>query len=370
MPPDIEDDLIEIPSDLIALGEGPHDADGLSKTGDVPPAEAPEVQPKTTPKVDPGLEVAQRRLQEAQERIAAMSKAVDDEKVGRQKAEKDALEANTQAWRSGWAKLHADRDVIHSGFNEATTAQASARRELLAAKEAGDAAREIAATEALTVATSSLQEYQRGKSGIDAEIARYKDPYERFEAAVSERERAPAPKEDEPKPDKTAKQLSPDEWVDTQAPAAIRGWLKDNRDFMPGGKRIRSLNRFVDGWLEQNGDDRASLDTKAFAAALESEFSTQEPTYVAEEEDAPEAAPKAIPKPKAKLTAAAPVSRGDALYSSRNPNAKAGKLPPKLAAFVKASGLDPTQYFHGAVADIKAGKLPKEFLDPDYPHDF
>ena len=55
-------------------------------------------------------------------------------------------------------------------------------------------------------------------------------------------------------------------------------------------------------------------------------------------------------------------------FSSRNPNAAQVKLPPKLAAFVKASGLNPTEFALGAVADIKAGKLPKDYLDPDYDH--
>ena len=64
----------------------------------------------------------------------------------------------------------------------------------------------------------------------------------------------------------------------------------------------------------------------------------------------------------------APVSRGGNHFSSRNLDARSVKLPPALAKFVKDSGLDPTQYALGAVEDIKAGKLPKNFLDPDYDH--
>ena len=33
-------------------------------------------------------------------------------------------------------------------------------------------------------------------------------------------------------------------------------------------------------------------------------------------------------------------------------------------------GLDPVKYALQAVEDIKAGRLDKRFLDPDYPHDF
>ena len=66
--------------------------------------------------------------------------------------------------------------------------------------------------------------------------------------------------------------------------------------------------------------------------------------------------------------AAAPVSRGTNLFSSTNLSAKAGKLPPKLAQQVRDMGLDPVKYFHQAVEDIHAGKLPKNFLDSDYPH--
>ena len=61
---------------------------------------------------------------------------------------------------------------------------------------------------------------------------------------------------------------------------------------------------------------------------------------------------------------------GNQFFSSRNINAEKVKLPPKLAAFVRSAGLDPTQYALEAVAAIKAGNLPKNFLDPDYEHNF
>lgn len=86
------------------------------------------------------------------------------------------------------------------------------------------------------------------------------------------------------------------------------------------------------------------------------------------EEPAPK--PTVTPAQRARVAAAAPVSRSGDVFSSRNPNAAKVKLPPKVAEFVRVSGLDPTKYAAEVVAQIKSGKLPKDWLDPDFPHDF
>ena len=73
-----------------------------------------------------------------------------------------------------------------------------------------------------------------------------------------------------------------------------------------------------------------------------------------------------VERPRSRV-AAAPVSRGgNQFFSSRNMNASQVKLPSDLANFVKQAGLNPTEYALGIVAEIKAGKLPKQWLDPDY----
>ncbi len=357
MGPDDEDESMLID---IAAGE---DDDGMPTV--VPAKFEPVAKTKAEPEPrsqyadedSAELESARKRMVEAQERIGAMHQQVEQERAARQRAEKDALEASTHAWRSHMAKLQADSDVINTGLDACAGAQAAARRELRAAEEAGDVDRKIAATEALTLATSRLEEYQRGKRGVDAELARNKDPYEQFEAAVSERQRKPVEEPKKPEP----KQLSPDEWVDTQAPSAIRGWLKENREFIPGGKRARQLNRFVDQWLEDHDDDRGTLDTKKFARALEEQFTPAE--EVEEVVDEPvRAAPK--PQQKNRTAAAAPVSRDASVKS--NGTGRQIRLPPDVAAFVRQSGLDPTKYAEGVVQDMKEGRLPKEWLDPEY----
>src|SRR5262249_19969660 len=124
---------------------------------------------------------------------------------------------------------------------------------------------------------------------------------------------------------------------------------------------IRKLSRFVDEYLEDHDDKREALNSPDFVKALNEKFFPEEHD-MAESETEPE-------KPKAKTTPAAPV-RGSAsnVFSSTNMTAAAVRLPPKLKALVEGMGLDVKQYALQAVEDIKSGKLPKNFLDPDYPH--
>ncbi len=121
----------------------------------------------------------------------------------------------------------------------------------------------------------------------------------------------------------------------------------------------KELMDWANAWAADYG--QGTIHSPQFLEALDEKFGSAEDD-VAEE--------KVTAKPKSKVTAAAPVSRRGSTFSSSNMDAKSVKLPPKLAAFVKSSGLDPTQYALGAVADIKAGRLPKDFLDPDYDHQF
>ncbi len=360
MPPDIKDeDIIEIPSDLIALG---HDEDGLPKT--VAGDDAPAPKAKAEPKVDDQLEIARRRLEESQARISQMSADIEKEKTSRLKVENEALEDRTFAWRTHMSKLETEADALNGHISALTAAKAEARNAFKAAREAGDTDRESDANEKLAEATTALQTLQQLQRDKALEIQRNKQPYEQFEASVAQRKAAPEPKP-EPKP------LTTDDYIAT-APKAIQGWLKDHDEFAKqGSKQAKKLDVFAADWLIDHDGDRASLDTEAFRRAADAKFfpdGSEEPTYVAEEEV--EEAPKAAPKPKARVTAAAPVSRGDDVFSSRNLNAKAGKLPPKLASYVRASGLDATKYFHECVALIKKGDLPKNFLDSDYPHDY
>ena len=125
--------------------------------------------------------------------------------------------------------------------------------------------------------------------------------------------------------------------------------------------------RFADDYVEDHGKD--ALRSQAFLDALNDWFV---PKRERENDDvempaARDRAPE--PAPQRRTQAAAPVSRGSNMFSSRNLDASQVRLPPRLAAFVKSAGLNPTEYAKSAVADIKAGRLPKDFLDPDYNHD-
>lgn len=369
-----DDMIIEIPSDTIEMG---HDADGLPKTvpsnRKVAREEAPEPRAREASRSSPQeeeaaeLEAARNRMREAQQRISQMERDMAAERDARRRAETGALDDRTFAWRTHMAKLNADHEQMKGWHAAANAAREQARRELRVAKEAGDGDAEAAALERITVATTQMQEFERGRAGVEAEIARNREPYEQFEAALhATRHRRGEPdtaKKEEPR------QLSPDEWVDTQAPNSIRGWLKEHRDFMPGGKNIRQLNRFVDEWLETHNDDRGTLDTKAFARALDDKFfpsDEEREIEMADDERRVKVEETPAKRTTSKTAPAAPVSRGNGYYSSRNPNASKVRLPPDLAAFVRSTGLNPTKYVEGVLEDIRKGDKPKEWLDPDY----
>ena len=129
--------------------------------------------------------------------------------------------------------------------------------------------------------------------------------------------------------------------------------------------------RFADEYAEDHG--QGALKSADFVAALNAKFFPDETGNEEVETRRERAAPEPVeetPKPQrsTRSTTAAPVSRGNQFFSSKNPNASQVKLPPRLAAFVKSAGLNPTEYALSAVADIKAGRLPKDYLDPDYDH--
>jgi hypothetical protein len=281
MPPDIkDDDVIEIPSDLISLGQGPHDADGLSKSGvdDADPADAP-VRAKAEPKIDAELEVAKRRLEESQSRISQMAADIEREKTSRLKVENEALEDRTFAWRTHMSKLETEADALNGHISALTAAKAEARNAFKAAREAGDTDRESDANEKLAEATTALQTLQQLQRDKAMEIQRNKQPYEQFEASVAQRKAAP---KDEP--EAKPKQLTTDDYIAT-APKAMQGWLKEHDEFAKqGSKQAKKLDVFAADWLIDHDGDRASLDTEAFRRAADAKFfpdGSEEPTYVA-----------------------------------------------------------------------------------------
>lgn len=362
-----DDLIVTIPDDIITFGQ---DEDGLPKT--VPTAKAREPRPDPVAKAEPkvnevDLEAAQRRAEDAQARADGLAKTLETERAAREKAEQESGKDRGIAMRAHMTTLHTRAEQFESGALAARSAVETLKQDIERASTEGDHKRIADLMEKLAEAKGHESTYATAHSRIKEEID---DTTRRFEgAAPAEKDK---PKVVEAEPDKT-KPPTPDEWIGT-CPKTTQPWLKEHKEFAQDPRKNRQLLRFVDEWLETHNDDRYSLDTKAFVKALDEKFfpdtdeevemaKEPEPTVMEPEEEAPK---RTAPK---RAVSSAPVSRSSDVFSSRNPSASQVKLPPKLAQFVRETGLNYEKYALQTVADIKAGKLPKNFLDHDYPHE-
>lgn len=372
-------DVVEIPADMIQLG---FDDDGMPKSE--PTAKAAEV--KEEPKAptlaelkamekerDAERERAAKAEREAAERAAALeaerAKNVDTEKK-LVKTQDQALGAHYHKTRSDYAARHSDYQQIVNAISSTEAMAASHEAELKTALEAGNHAKAATAQRAISRAEAHLAQLEAGKSGAAQAVEEAKYLFEEADKVVRAAPVKEEPKKEEAKPVVQEQKPDPDQWI-AQWPKKTTGeWLKTHKDYVTDAAKHKELMEFVSDYYNEGNP----LHTKDFVKALNEKFDpsaaeTEEVTVMAEEK--PVVVQQAQQqKPAARTISAAPVSQGGNFFSSANMNAKQVKLPPKLAAFVKSSGLDPVQYALGAVEDIKAGKLPKNFLDPDYPHDF
>lgn len=378
-----EEIVVEIPSDEIALG---HDADGLPKTVLVerpgfqakeeleeqeikPSKEEADLLKALTDEKEQKAQMARERDEARQAREAAVADAearIKTEREAREAAEAAAEKSTGIASNAHWATLHARKDQFEAGAANTRDFIAALKRDIAKASEDGEHAKIGDLQEQLAEAVSNRQTYESAKAAIEKEI----DDTRRHFAAVKEQSK-PEPKvAKEEKVAETVKPKSHDEWIG-QFPRKTQAWLKANKDYVTDPAKHKQLTDFAAEWASDYGP--ATLHTPAFIEALNKQFVPENEEVAMADEDKTEKEVVVETKPakaKAKVTASAPVSRSGNYFSSQNMNASAVKLPPKLAAFVKSSGLDATQYALGAVADIKAGKLPKDFLDPDYDHNF
>lgn len=380
--PDEEEVIVAIPDDTIQIG-------GDDKGGAGDPAPTEKATPaKDEPKVgwrasslakdkDKGpsdadrisaiereRDEAARSAEEARARAAEAEARAEAEAAARMKAEGTSQLREQQAMNAHWHRLQSDKGQIEAAITATLSESQSIERDLIAATETGDAVKAAAAQRALAKAEAALAQLEQGKSAADAQIEearRLFDEHARNRDRVPEPKPVPVPKK-EPPPVVTQ---TADQWIDTTAKAALGDagatWLRENKTFVTDAKENRRLLAFADLYAIEHG--ASALKSEAFIEALNDKFfPDRDRDTEPEHERAPE--PE---RPRARTQAAAPVSRsGNQFFSSRNLNATQVKLPPRLAAFVKASGLNATEYALGAVADIKAGRLPKNFLDPDY----
>lgn len=306
---------------------------------------------------------ARREAEEARRLAAEAAEAARIAHAGRTQAEDNARLREQQAMRAHFARLQSDKSQIEGAISATQAEEANAQAELMRAIEAGDASKQAAAQKAMAKAAAALAQLENGKYAAEQEISRAQRLFEERQEA-SKRTAEATPPARTPEPAAAPAPTTPEQWIDGTARQVLgdkgADWLRSNKEFAVDPKMNRKFLRFADEYAEDHG--QAALKSQDFLDALNERFFPDRAEAVEEE---------VVEKPRAppRATAAAPVSRsGNQFFSSRNLNASQVKLPPRLAAFVKASGLNPTEYALATVADIKAGRLPKNFLDPDYDH--
>lgn len=379
--------IFEIPDDSIDIG---YDDDGMPKTIAKEKAVEPAKEKVAEAKVDPVVEIdepddkadakkaadelaaARKEAAEAREearraREEATAK-IDAERQARIKAEGDSGESNSLAMRAHWAKVNAEAEQINTALSATKGAIENARALMKSALEAGDVDKQMKAQEALAELSQDVRELERGKLGAEAEVSRVRDAYVRM---AEDKRKEPAPVKEEPK---TEQKQSPDDWIAGVRKAAGDGvgdWLAKNKQFVTDPKLNAKVVKFSEAFMQI---EEKPLTDPEFLKALNDKFGPKEAIKAADEGDVDDEDAVEIEKPapkqavKSKVTASAPVSRSGKYFSSSNMEAKQAKLPPYLAAKARELGYEPQEYAQYIVKGIKDGKMPKNYLDPDYPH--
>lgn len=306
-----------------------------------------------------------RLAQEATARAQEMEEAARQAAAARADAESRATLREQQAMRAHWARLESDRNQLEQAIAATQIEAQSAERDLIQATEMGDAAKAAAAQRAIAKAEAALGQLESGKHAAEQQLASTRAVFEEhIRRQQTEQDAAPTREAQRQEPPRQQQPQTPEAWIDTAARAAIGDqgaeFLKANKSLVTDRKLNAQFLRFADYYAEKHG--QSALKSSDFIDAVAEEFGISR----ADDGDEPEERPE--PRQQRRTASAAPVSRGPAIFSSKNLNAKAVKLPPKLAAFVRSAGLDPTSYALQTVEDIRAGRLPKNYLDPDYDH--
>lgn len=345
-----DDDLIiDLPDDIVAVEGG--------GTGAAPAAKAPTA---TAPAADDEISALRRERDSAAERAARAEAAAQAAHERAAQSDHVASRSTVDAMREHLGRVSADKEQIAGAIASLQAEASNAEQAWVALQEAGDYKAAAVEQRKIAKAEAALVALNQGHSAAEEQIEAAR---RRLVAQQEELNRKPEPKA-EPAPQ------TPDEWIDkSRNVLGDRGaeWLKTNKQFAADPKLNRKFLRFADDYVEDHGKD--ALRSQDFLDALNDRFVPKRDREV-DDVEMP-AARDRTPEPaqQRRAPSAAPVSRGNNMFSSRNMDASQVRLPPRLAAFVKSAGLNPTEYAKSAVADIKAGKLPKDFLDADYNHD-
>lgn len=373
-----EDLIVQIPDDTVEIKGGDGDKQ--------PSAEAPKKEPA---KREPGWRASAiakdpdkaeadriaalerereentRLIAEANARAQAMEEAARQAAAAKADAESRATLREQQAMRAHWARLESDKNQLEQAIAATQIEAQAAERDLIQATEMGDAAKAAAAQRAIAKAEAALGQLESGRHAAEQQLASTRAVFEEhLRRQQAEPETTPTRETQRREQPTQPQPQTPDAWIDTTARSAIGDqgaeFLKANKSLVTDRRLNAQFLRFADYYAEKHG--QSALKSSDFIDAVADEFGISRPDGGDEPEERPE------PRQQRRTASAAPVSRGNQVFSSRNLNATAVRLPPKLAAQVKAMGMDTTLYALETVKLIKEGKLPKNYLDPDYDH--
>lgn len=375
----------------------------IPATGLIPAAAEgdPPREEKTVPLHDEGISAKDAEISEALEK---MRQERDAERSVREQRDREAAEARTTlenerkaradteaklstvtdtAMRHEWATVNSEHQQLASALDnnksETETAKEALRSYNLALhKAAADGNLElqhqynngvVAAQEKLANLAASRIALESGKSGAEEEIKRterkIKDQIAARDAAALAAKEA---KDKEPPATEAPRQQTPDEWIDTQRKvigSRPADWLSEHKEFVTDPKLHKKLLAFAKSFPDL--EDKP-LDSEEFIEALNAKFFPEADAVDDPYEKPAAPAAKATPVKTNKGRASAPVNGQSGYFSSNNTRAEKIKLHPYLVQKAKELGYDPAEYGLFIKKGIDEGKMPKNYLDPDYPH--
>lgn len=323
-----EEDLlidVEVPPDIVQALEQAGDA--IREPAE--PVEKKEPEAKPDPKVaevskpkgpsfsEADLEAARRQAADATARSEALAKTVDEEKANRLKSEDESLNSRFAVAHSHHLRTQAEKGQIEAHIANWENAANIAKRDLTIAREAGDAAGEAAAFQAIAKAESRIGSLEVSKANIDHAIEEARQKAQEVAEQLLERKRTAETKKEDPATPPEPKQKTPDEWI-AQFPRKTASWLRENKDYVTDPSKNNEFIGFVREWAEDYG--QSTVNGPQFLEALQEKFSPkpkQETRVVAaprETETVEEEEVEINPTPQRKASApAAPVSRSTVL---------------------------------------------------------
>lgn len=270
------------------------------------------------------------------------------ERSRRELAEKLAAEKIGEAANLGRYATGTEYQLIVNAISSTSAEAENAEREYASAMEAGDYARAAKAQRVVSKAEANLTRLEDGKAEIEAKAERLN------KTPAVETKKADPPKAQ-----------TPDDYINALPPTS-KAWLSEHREYVDDPKLHNKMVAYSNAALAEG----IKLHTPEHIQFLEDKLGISQSSEEPEESDADVEfeEPKQEARPKARTMPAAPVSRGNKTFSSANPNGNRIRLSPTLVSLAKEMGEDPAVYAKNALRGIKEGKLPKNFLDPDYNH--